>query len=147
MQNYSLYDMFGLIKLGVWQGGKIDTVGYVGRAVRCDSEVSKELLSGLYVSYDVIILQDNEVVDGVVNLMLALYEPYQQGFRKFRLRIDVESSQELTNRLIKLIYAEPKRIVELDNRRDKSFFKYERKYIGDYTSMYSGRSATTRRHR
>ena len=148
MNNYSLYDMLGLIKLGVWQGGEVDTLGYVGRAVSCDVEVSKDGVLGVYyLSYDVVILRNEYSEDGGINLMLGLYHPYKRGFSKYKLRVDVVSEQELTNRLTKLIEGEPKRLVWSHNIYKKYPFRHERKYKAEYNSIRSGTIGTTRRNR
>lgn len=148
MNNYSLYDMLGLIKLGVWQGGEVETLGYVGRAVSCDSGVSENGLLGLYyLSYDVVILQNEYSEDGGIDLILGLYLPYKRGFSKYKLRVNAVSQQELTNRLIKLIEGEPKRLVWSHNIYKKNPFRHQPKHSANYSSLRSGPIGTTRRNR
>ena len=52
MAIYSLHEMAGLLKTGLWQGGEVEKLGYIGTAVPHASPAPACGLTGVYISYD-----------------------------------------------------------------------------------------------
>lgn len=51
MAIYSLHEMAGLLKTGLWQGGEVEKLGYIGTAVPMLPAPACGLM-GVYISYD-----------------------------------------------------------------------------------------------
>ena len=148
MNNYSLYDMLGLIKLGVWSGGEVDVLGYVGRAVRCEDIESDGGVSCLYyLSYDVIVLKSSSGADGEIKLTLGLYQPYERCLSRYTLNVNAVSEIELRKRLTNLVEGGQKSLVWSHNIYKKNPFHHESKYKAVYGSVRGGSIGTTRRNR
>ena len=149
MQNYSLYEMFGLVKLGVWQGAQVEGLGFVGCALECDSDESNsDLFLGTYLSYDIIIINNKRTKNADINLVVGVYQPYGgQGFNMYSLKVNVDSEQELKDKLNVLIHGEPRKIGLFDHIYTKSPFHHERRYGANYTNMRGGSLSSTRRGR
>ena len=149
MQNYTLYDMIGLVKLGVWQGARVEGIGFVGGVSQCDVELeNSDLFSGIYLSHDVIIIKNITNENAEVNLTLGIYQPYhEQGFQKFQMKVDVDSEQELIDRLISVVEGVARKIGLSDHVYTRSPFHYQRRYGTNYVNARSGSLSSTRRNR
>ena len=49
MAIYSLHEMAGLLKTGLWQGGEVEKLGYIGTAVPHASPAPACGLTGVYI--------------------------------------------------------------------------------------------------
>lgn len=95
MAIYSLHEMAGLLKTGLWQGGEVEKLGYIGTAVPHASPAPACGLTGVYISYDTM-LERCEVSMQGGGCELFIYNPQIEMFARFKMK----SSFHKTKRII-----------------------------------------------
>lgn len=77
MAIYSLHEMAGLLKTGLWQGGEVEKLGYIGTAVPHASPAPACGLTGVYISYDTMLERcEVSMQGGGCELFISQYHPY-----------------------------------------------------------------------
>lgn len=141
MQNYTLYDMLGMVRLGCWNGGFVEKIGHVGRAVNDNSGNTIFGVKGLYLSPTVMIESIKPSENGEHQFSVSYYDPYKSKFVIYVLPV---SSIKADLSILTLMD-----IIENDEvlRRGMSSSNYhyrERRYKAEYSSLRSGSLSTPR---
>lgn len=149
MDIYSLHKMAGLLKTGLWQGGEIDKLGYIGRAVlRSSSSVTACGLSGVYISYDTM-LESCEVSmqGGGCELIISQYHPYTRTYMTYVLESNFSDRRLLLAKLQDILADRRNPYVWSHNLYKRNLFGIERRYDSGHSSIRGGRIAEPRQSR
>lgn len=148
MTKYSLYEMINLLRTGLWYGGEVDKLGYIGRAERVSTSVSGCGLSGIYISHDTT-LESCEVSaqGGGCELLISQYQPYM-GTNVIYLLESANPDRVLFCAQVADIvsgYREP--YMWSHNLYKRNSFGIERRYGTGHNSMWGGKIAGPRQSR
>ena len=125
MAIYSLHEMAGLLKTGLWQGGEVEKLGYIGTAVPHASPAPACGLTGVYISYDTMLERcEVSMQGGGCELFISQYHPYTGTYMTYVL----ESNPYLWSH----------------NLYKRNSFGIERRYDTGHSSMWGGRIAAPR---
>lgn len=146
MNIYSLHEMVGLLKAGLWRGGEVDKLGYIGTAVPCLSAAQACGLSGVYISYDTM-LESCEVSmqGGGCELFMSQYHPYTGTYMTYVLESNLSDRTLLLAHLVDILTDQRSPYVWSHNIYKRNIFGINRSYQANYSSMRSGSIATPRR--
>lgn len=145
MDTYSLHEMAGLLKIGFWQGGEVEKLGYIGRAVPCSSPASACGLSGIYINYDTM-LERCEVSGqgGGCELFISQYQPYTGTYMIYVLESDLSDRRLLLAKLEDILADRRNPYLWSHNLYKRNSFGIEHRYDTGHNSMWGGRIAGAR---
>ena len=149
MDIYSLHEMAGLLKTGLWQGGEVDKLGYIGRAIPCSSRASAACgLSGVYISYDTM-LESCEVSGqgGGCELLISQYQPYTGTYMTYTLESHLSDRRLLLAKLEDILAGRRNPYLWSHNLYKRNSFGIERRYDTGHSSMRGGRITQPRQSR
>ena len=132
MAIYSLHEMAGLLKTGLWQGGEVEKLGYIGTAVPHASPAPACGLTGVYISYDTMLERCKvSMQGGGCELFISQYHPYT-GRRLLLAKLE----EILADRRNPYLWSH--------NLYKRNSFGIERRYDTGHSSMWGGRIAAPR---
>lgn len=138
MMLYTLYEMSTLIKMGLWQGGEVETLGYMGEATATNSG-EQAGLCGVYIGYDTMIERCERSDQGSgCTLELSLYDPYESGYKRYLLESIITSREELIDKIEEIVLDRRAPYVWSHNIQGGNIYAIERRYSAQHTSMRSG---------
>lgn len=92
MAIYSLHEMAGLLKTGLWQGGEVEKLGYIGTAVPHASPAPACGLTGVYISYDTMLERcEVSMQGGGCELFISQYHPYTGTYMTYVLESNLST--------------------------------------------------------
>ena len=145
MDIYSLHEMVGLLKTDLWQGGEVEKLGYIGRAVPCSSPASACGLSGVYINYDTMLERcEASMQGGGCELFISQYQPYTGTYITYVLESNLSDRRLLLAKLEDVLADRRSPYLWSHNIYKRNIFSIDRNYQARYTSMRSGNIATPR---
>lgn len=137
---YSLYEMTGLLKMGLWQGGEVEKLGYIGTASICSYSAPDCGLSGYYVSYDTMLERCESSAQGNgCELLISQYQPYAGTYTTYQLKSNVANRELFLSELADIVIDKRNPYVWSHNIYKRNAFAIERRYTANNNSMRSGR--------
>lgn len=147
MEVYSLHEMTGLLKTGLWMGGEVSNLGYIGPA-ECRPSASGCGMLGVYISYDTMLEKCvPSPQGGGCELLLSQYRPYTGTFATYVLESNVADREVFLSRLIEVLADARAPYLWSHNITRRNIFGIERRYGGLSSGMWMGNIATPRRSR
>lgn len=141
MQSYTLYDMLTMVRLGCWNGGFVEKIGYVGDTVEGNRHNTICGVMGLYISPTVMIESITVLENGRHQFCVSYYDPYKDVFVIYMLPISSIKADLSILTLIDLIDEDE----VLRRKISRSNYHYrERRYKAEYSSLRSGSMGTPR---
>lgn len=148
MDVYSLHEMTGLLKTGLWQGGEVSKLGYIGTVISCRHFASGCGVLGIYISYDTMLercIPSSQ--GGGCELVISQYQPYTGTFTTYALESNLADREVLLARLMEALADERAPYVWSHNINRRNIFGIDRKYGGLSNGMWTGNIATPRQSR
>ena len=118
MAIYSLHEMAGLLKTGLWQGGEVEKLGYIG------CEVSMQ--------------------GGGCELFISQYHPYTGTYMTYVLESNLSDRRLLLAKLEEILADRRNPYLWSHNLYKRNSFGIERRYDTGHSSMWGGRIAVPR---
>lgn len=148
MITHSLYEMIHLLKTGLWQGGEVDKLGYIGGAVPYPEVSCNCGLRGLPMSYDTM-LEGCELSSqgGGCELLLSQYQPYTGTYALYVLESNLSDRILLLAKLADILAGQRDAYVWSHSLNKRNVFGINRSYQASYSSMRGGSIATPRQSR
>lgn len=145
MDIYSLHKMVGLLKTGLWQGGEVDKLGYIGRPIPRPCSATACGVSGVYISYDTM-LESCEVSmqGGGCELIISQYHPYTRAYMTYVLKSDLSDRRLFLAKLQDILADRRNPYVWSHNLYKRNSFGIERRYDTGHSSIRGGRIAEPR---
>ena len=104
MAIYSLHEMAGLLKTGLWQGGEVEKLGYIGTAVPHASPAPACGLTGVYISYDTMLERcEVSMQGGGCELFISQYHPYTGTYMTYVLESNLSDRRLLLAKLEEIL--------------------------------------------
>lgn len=148
MELYSLHEMTGLLKTGLWKGGEVNKLGYIGAVVDCQPFASGCGMLGVYINYDTM-LENCELSSqgGGCELVISQYQPYTGTYTTYMLESNLADREVLLSRLLEMTVDARSPYIWSHNINRRNIFGIDRKYGGSSSSMWLGNIATPRQSR
>lgn len=141
MENYTLYDMLTMVRLGCWTGGFVEKIGYAGRAVGDNNRNTICGVKGLYISPTVMIESIKPSENGEQLFTVSCYDPHKGVFVIYVLPVSSVNADLSILTLMSIIeeVAVGRRVISNSN-----YHYRERRYKAEYSSLRSGSMSTPR---
>lgn len=146
MKVYELSEFIFLLRLGLWSGGEIASLGYVTAARNADGDGGIAGLGGIWLGSGITLEHSRPNPSGETELTFSIYEPYTGEYRFLAV---AASCGEDIERLIFTITEEAERTNRRGARKPQEHesLQSKRRYIAQHSSPRSGAVPTTRRNR
>lgn len=145
MAIYSLHEMAGLLKTGLWQGGEVEKLGYIGTAVPHASPAPACGLTGVYISYDTMLERcEVSMQGGGCELFISQYHPYTGTYMTYVLESNLSDRRLLLAKLEERLADRRNPYLWSHNLYKRNSFGIERRYDTGHSSMWGGRIAVPR---
>lgn len=148
MAMYSLYEMVSLLRTGLWFGGEVDKLGYIGVAEPCSVSVSCCGLLGLYISHDTTLERcELSGQGGGCELLISQYQPYAGTYVTYLLESANSDRVLFLAQVADILsgYRDP--FIWSHNLYKRNSFGIERRYGTGHSSMWGGRISGPRQSR
>ena len=140
MMTYSLYEMISMLRTGLWQGGEVDRLGYIGRAELVSSSASGCGLLGVYISHDTTLEScELSAQGGGCELLISQYQPYTGTHVTYLLESATSDRVLFLAQVADVLsgYRDP--YLWSHNLYKRNSFGIERRYGSGHSSMWGGR--------
>ncbi|MCC8171293.1 MAG: DUF5456 family protein [Parabacteroides sp.] len=145
MTAYSLYELAGMLKIGLWQGGEVEKVGYIGAPVSCTPTAKSYGLQGVYISYDTMLEScEGSAQGGGCELLISQYQPYTGTYALYKLESHLRDRDLLLSRLHAILTDQRNPYVWSYNLSESNVYAIKRRYGNTYSSIRGGAIATPR---
>lgn len=148
MAMYSLYEMVSLLRTGLWCGGEVDKLGYIGEAECTSSSVSGCGLLGVHISHDMTLeICELSGQGGGCELLISQYQPYAGTYVTHILESANSDRVLFLAQVADILsgYRDP--FIWSHNLYKRNSFGIERRYSTGHSSMWGGRIAGPRQSR
>lgn len=146
MRIYTLHEMVGLLRLGVWQGGMVEKLDYISPIVAEQSRPSDCGVMGEYISYDAMLERCEVSADAKsCEISISLYNPYAGEYTIYTLCSSIANREYLWARLEEVIQDIRQAYIWSYNITKNNIFHIERKYEANHSSMRSGSVGSPRK--
>lgn len=148
MTTRSLFEMIHLLKTGLWQGGEVDKLGYIGAAVAYPAVARDCGLQGIPMNHDTM-LEGCELSSqgGGCELLLSQYQPYTGTYVLYMLESNLSDRILLLAKMADILSDQRDAYVWSHNLNKRNVFGINRNYRASYSSMRGGSIATPRQSR
>lgn len=145
MTTYSLYELAGMLKTGLWQGGEVEKLGYIGSPVSCAPSAKSYGLQGVYISYDTVLEScEGSAQGGGCELLISQYLPYTGTYALYKLESHLRDRGLLLSRLHDVLTDKRNPYVWSYNLSGNNVYAIKRRYGSTYSSIRGGAIATPR---
>ncbi len=141
MQNYTLKEMLGSLRLGLWSGGYIDGVGYLSGVSHSQPSSSGCGVLGISLWYDMML--EPSWNDSEVNI--SVYDIYAGGFMLYTMSfvsgIDIGAFKR---KLIEIVEGQRKKMSWSHTIYKRNMYAIESRYSASHSSLRTGKVGGTR---
>lgn len=139
MKTYTLYEMVGLLRLGVWQGGMVEKLDYIGSAVCEQTDAVDCGWRGVYITVNAM-MESCEVSDSGAGctLRISLYDPYSGTFEIYSLETSVSGREWLASKIEDIAMGRREDYIWSHNIYKNNIYNIERRHTAQHSSMRSG---------
>lgn len=146
MEIYTLYEMTALLKAGLWSGGEVEKLGYLGPPVPCAPPSRGCGLTGIAVDHDTMVERcEVSVSGGGCKLLISQYRPYAGAYVACVVKSTLSDRQALLMCLSDMVAGKRDPYVWSHNLYKRNAFGLERRYEGNHSSMRSGEAHMPRK--
>lgn len=139
MKIYTLFEMTALLKAGLWSGGEVEKLGYLGPPVACAPPACGCGLTGIAVDHDTMVERcEVSVSGGGCKLLISQYRPYAGAYVACVVKSTLSDRQALLMCLADTVSGKRDPYVWSHNLYKRNVFGLERRYEGSHSSMRSG---------
>lgn len=140
MKIYTLYEMVGMLRLGLWQGGMVDKLDYISPVIEEPSSSAREYgVMGVHISYDAM-LEGCEVSADAKSCQfdISIYDPYTGCYKIYRVCSSIANREYLWSKLEEVIQDIRQAYVWSHNVNKTNIYHIQRRYGTSHSSMRSG---------
>lgn len=139
MEIYTLYEMTALLKTGLWSGGEVEKLGYLGTAVPCGLPAHGCGLTGIAVDHDTMVERCEVSASGNgCELLISQYRPYTGDFVACTVTSTLSDRQTLLMQLSDTVAGKRDPYVWSHNVYKTNIFAIGRRYGSGHTSLRTG---------
>lgn len=139
MEVYTLYEMTALLKAGIWSGGEVEKLGYLGPPVFCASPAYGCGLTGIAVDHDTMVERCEVLASGGgCKLLISQYCPYTGAYVACIVESALSDRLTLLAQLADTVAGKRDPYVWSHNLYKRNVFGLERRHGGSHSSMRSG---------
>lgn len=139
MSTYTFFEMVALLKTGLWTGGEVEKLGYLGAAVPCELPACGCGLAGFAVGHDTMVERCDVSASGDgCKLLISRYRPYTGDYVACMVESAFSDRQALLMCLSDTLAGKRDPYVWSHNLYKRNGFGIERRYEGNHSSMRSG---------
>lgn len=146
MKTYTLYEMTVLLKTGLWSGGEVEKLGYLGTAVPCATPAHGCGLTGIAVDHDTMVERCEVSASGAgCKLLISQYRPYAGAYVACIVTSTLSDRQTLLMQLSDTVAGKRDPYSFSHDLYKRNAFSLERRYKGNFSSMRSGEAHMPRK--